>query len=82
MRRKTEALVLLALLTMLLSTTGRAEDPEPPDQTQQQGNAAALGRSHYSLERNFVLNLASDQKSFWTSPKQIRLEDAHWLLPL
>ena len=81
MRRKTEALVLLALLTMLLSTTGRAEDPQPPDQTQQ-GNAAALGRSHSSLERNFVLNLASDQKSFWTSPKQIRLEDAHWLLPL
>jgi len=81
MRWKIRAHVLLVLLTMLLSTIGKAQDAAEPDPTQP-GSASTQGRSRHSLERNFLLDLASDQKSFWTSPKQIRLEDAQWLLPL
>ena len=73
--------ILLALLTMLLVTTGRAQDSAEPEEPTPGGAAAALQRDRHSQERDFVLNIASDQKSFWTSPQQIRLEDAHWLLP-
>jgi membrane-associated phospholipid phosphatase len=71
---------VLALLTLLLVTTGRAQDSAEPEEPNPGGAAAPLHR--HSLERDFVLNIAADQKSLWTTPKQIRLEDAHWLLPL
>jgi len=74
--------ILLALLTMLLVTTGRAQDSAEPEKPTPGGAAAALQRDRHSQERDFVLNIASDQKSFWTSPKQIRLEDPQWVLPL
>jgi len=73
---------VLVLLTMLLVTAGRAQDSAEPEEPNSVGPAAALHSGRRSPERDFVLNIASDQKALWTSPKQIRLEDAHWLLPL
>ncbi len=73
---------VLALLTLLVVPTGRAQDSAEPEEPSPGGAAAALYRGRHSRERDFVLNIASDQKSFWTSPRQIRAEDAHWLLPL
>ena len=36
---------------------------------------------HHSLERTFGLNILSDQKTFWTSPLRLRLNDASSLFP-
>ncbi|MFI5110433.1 MAG: phosphatase PAP2 family protein, partial [Terriglobales bacterium] len=80
MRWKIRNSFVLALLTMLVVATGRAQDSAEPEEPNPGGAAAVLHRP--SRERDFVLNIASDQKSLWTTPKQIRLEDADWLLPL
>jgi membrane-associated phospholipid phosphatase len=42
----------------------------------------AFNRGRRSRERDFAANVVSDQKALWTTPLQIRLEDAHWLVPL
>jgi len=67
---------------MLFVTTDRAQDSAESVEPYPGGAAAALHRGRRSPERDFVLNIASDQKALWTTPKQIRLEDAQWLLPL
>ena len=82
MRWKIRDSFVLALLTLLLVTTGRAQDSAEPEEPNPGGAATTLHRDRHSLERDFVLNIAADQKSLWATPKQIRLEDAHWLLPL
>ena len=82
MRRKIRDRIVLALLTMLFVTTDRAQDSAESVEPYPGGAAAALHRGRRSPERDFVLNIASDQKALWTTPKQIRLEDAQWLLPL
>ena len=43
--------------------------------------AASAEAPHHSLERNFALNLVSDQKAIWTSPLHIRLNDIPTLFP-
>jgi len=82
MRWKIRDSFVLALLTLLVVSAGRAQDSAEPEEPNPGGAAAALHRDRHSLERDFVLNIAADQKALWATPKQIRLEDAHWLLPL
>jgi membrane-associated phospholipid phosphatase len=74
--------VLLAFLAMFLITTCRAQGSAAWEETKPQYPAAGLNRDRHSPERAFILNIASDQKALWTSPRHIRVEDAHWLLPL
>lgn len=81
-RSKIRSPILLALLTMLLVTAGRAQDSPEPEGAGQKGAATAPNQGRHSLELNFVLNVASDQKALWTTPAQLRLGDAGWLLPL
>src|SRR5271157_1272702 len=80
MRWKIRDSFVLALLTLLVVPAGWAQDSAGSEEPSPGDAAVALHR--HSLERDFVLNIAADQKSFWTTPKQMRLEDAHWLLPL
>ena len=67
---------------MLLVTPGRAQDSAEPQEAQQDGAAAALDRGRHSRERDFAVNVVSDQKALWTTPLQMRLKDARWLVPL
>jgi len=82
MRWKIRDSFVLALLTLLVVPAVRAQDSANSEEPTPGGAAVASDRGRPSRERDLVLNIASDQKSLWTSPKQIRLEDAHWLLPL
>ena len=56
-----------------LAAEERAAPPTPA--------LAAAGPPQHSIERTFGLNIASDQKAFWTSPARIRLNDAPSLFP-
>jgi len=82
MRWKIRDSFVLALLTLLVVPAVRAQDSANSEEPTPGGAAVASDRGRHSRERDFVLNIASDQKSLWATPKQIRLEDAHWLLPL
>ena len=37
---------------------------------------------HSSLERSIPRNFVEDQKNFWTSPRNLRVQDTRWLVPL
>jgi len=58
------------------------EKMSQPAQAQGPPQAAfSVDPPHHSIERTFGLNLAADQKSFWTSPLRLRLNDAPSLFP-
>jgi membrane-associated phospholipid phosphatase len=82
MRRKITDSIVLAFLTMLLVTPSWAQDSAKPQEKQPGGAAAPLDRVRHSWERDSAVNLVADQKALWTTPSQLRLEDAHWLAPL
>ena len=74
--------VFLPLLSTVLVTSGRAQDSPGPQETTQPSVPTVSNRARRSPEGVFVLNVLSDQKTLWTTPSQLRLEDAGWLLPL
>jgi membrane-associated phospholipid phosphatase len=46
-----------------------------------QPSGLSVGYQQHSAERIFALDLLSDQKTFWTSPLHLHLDDAAWIAP-
>ncbi len=84
-------------LWMFLSLTGVvvAQEPENPDAKGQmnsaqqkpvpespapQGTGVPLPKHHWAVE--LLRTFAGDQKSLWTSPKNLQFTDATWLVPV
>jgi len=82
MRWKIRDSFVVALLTLLVIPAGWGQEAAGPEEANPPSAATAPLPDHRVRERDFVLNIAADQKSLWTSPQQLRLEDVHWLLPL
>ncbi len=65
------------------SPSGQDKSSQPPDKPSpkiQDPDTETISGGN-SLRMLFGKNLFSDQKSIWTSPAHIRLEDATWLVP-
>lgn len=63
--------VLIALIAMV---SGQAQTPTP--------SPTPAVSSTPSLEREFFKNVLRDQRAIWTSPFDLKGEDARWLVPL
>ena len=60
--------------------TPATQSPPMQDSTSYQSdNAVPTARRHFAAQ--LVKDFVGDQKSLWTSPKNLRLSDATWLVP-
>ena len=71
---------VVGLCSLLLLTSGWGQ--EAAEHEEPVWKSAPLGFEGRPVrERDFFFNLAADQRSLWTSPRRLQLDDAHWLLP-
>jgi membrane-associated phospholipid phosphatase len=73
--------VLTAAVCSPAQETQWASRPDAGSTVQPYPIARAKPESRFQLEKDFVKNLAFDQRDIWTSPLRLKPSDTYWLAP-
>jgi len=80
-----KAVIYLTIVSALLTPGVRAQQPaeihDDPSPSAEPAAASLSAKPPHPNEKNFLRNLAIDQKNIWTSPAHVTRDDLTWLVP-